>query len=279
MKRTTAIALTAIATLGLAGCSTVSTGPDQVSLHYAAGALSSTEFKDCVATGTRAWDGPGDAHYTYPAGQRTFAFGEGDGQDSGPFTVAAGNVELTVSGVARFSLNTDCETLRKFHEQIGSKFGAFDNSGPGWNKMIATYVLQPLQRAIGDATQGTDWVALYNDPAAKAAWEKRVNELLPQYVKQTSGGDYFKDFSLTLQKPKLPDALRDALQAQEQAIRNQQTQVETNRTLELERQGIQAMVELLGPEGYNTYMALKDGRITFMPIPQGGSVIAQVPAP
>lgn len=279
MNRTRKIVALSAAALILTGCSTVSTQSDQVSLHYAAGPLSDTKFENCVTTGTRNIDGYGDKHYTYPAGQRTFTFAkDGKDVDSAAFTVAAGNVELVLSGVARFSLNTDCDTLRKFHEQIGLKYGAYvDDGETGWNKMIATYVLQPLQRAMNDATNGADWVSLYNDPSAKAAWEKRVGELLPQYVEQTAGGEYFKDFQLTLQKPALPDQLQSALLAQQVAIQNQQTQVETNRTLELEREGIQSLVQLLGPEGYNVYTALKDGKITFMPIPEGSSVIVPQP--
>ena len=38
---------------------TVSTGPDQVALHYSDGAFTPRRFKDCVSPSTRAWDGPG----------------------------------------------------------------------------------------------------------------------------------------------------------------------------------------------------------------------------
>ncbi|MGI4893737.1 MAG: hypothetical protein ACRYF3_01325 [Janthinobacterium lividum] len=141
----------------------------------------------------------------------------------GPFTVAAGNVELILSGIARFSLNTDCATLQQFHEQIGLKFAAYseddsDSTSDGGRKMIATYVQAPLQRAMNDATQGSDWVALYNDPQAKADWEKRVGNSSPPT---------------------------------------------SNRR----------------PEAFNVYQALKDGKLTFMAIPQGGNVIAPAPSP
>jgi hypothetical protein len=272
------VAALAVLALTVTGCSGVSTQPDQVALHYEAGPLSDTTFADCVEQGTRAWDGYGDKHYSYPAGQRTFSFADGDGQDSGPFTVPAGNVPLILSGVARFSLNTDCDTLREFHEQIGLKFKAYSDDGEdatsdGWRTMIATYVQAPLQRAMNDATQGADWTALYNDPTAKAAWEARVAELLPTYVEQVSGGDYFVDFQLTLQKPKLPDALTAALQAQEEAIAQNKAQEQRNVQVQSELESIRALVAVLGPDGYNTYQALKDGRITFYPLPQGSGLV------
>ena len=55
---------------------TVSTGPDQVALHYSDGAFTPRRFKDCVPSSTRAWDGPGDKHFSYPSSQRNYVFGE-----------------------------------------------------------------------------------------------------------------------------------------------------------------------------------------------------------
>ena len=43
---------------------TVSTGPDQVALHYSDGAFTPRRFKDCVSSSTRAWDGPGSTRST-----------------------------------------------------------------------------------------------------------------------------------------------------------------------------------------------------------------------
>jgi hypothetical protein len=37
---------------------TVSTGPDQVALHYSDGAFTPRRFQDCVSSSSRTWDGP-----------------------------------------------------------------------------------------------------------------------------------------------------------------------------------------------------------------------------
>lgn len=78
------------------------TAPDQVALHYHAGPLSATKFANCI--------GPSDKHFNYPAGQRTFEFQQGSvTSDSGPMKVLMkDNVEITVSGVARFNLDSGC---------------------------------------------------------------------------------------------------------------------------------------------------------------------------
>ena len=40
-------------------------------------------------------------------------------------------------------------------------------------------------------------------------------------------------------------------------------------------ESIKALVAVLGPDGYNTYQAIKDGRIQVVTIPQGSSVVVQ----
>ena len=260
------------------GVTKFSTKPDQVGLHYSAGPLSATEFADCIEPSKRVWDGPADIHVAYPAGQRTYDFSTtSPNPDSAPFTVATvDNQELTVEGVISFRLNTDCDTLREFHEQIGNKYDARmdkNKTSDGWREMLSVYLNQPLKRAMNEAAQGLEWKALYNDPATKAEWEKQVTKLLPQYIKQATGGDYFQDFSLTLQKPTPPAELLAALKNKEVAVEDNLAQEAKNQTVQTEAQSIRELVDILGPDGYNVYQAIKDGKIDVMPIPQGSSVI------
>ena len=79
----------ALLLLTVTGCSTVSTESDQVALHYDAGAFSSTTYQECVTQNNRAWDGPGEKYYIYPAGQRTFDFTGREGSESPPFVVVS----------------------------------------------------------------------------------------------------------------------------------------------------------------------------------------------
>lgn len=249
-----------------------STGPDEVALHYSAGPLSSTEFADCIPASTRVWNGPGDKHYGYPGGQRTFTFSlDENTADSTPIVaLTKDNIELTTSGVVSFELNVNCDTLREFHEKIGLKFF---NSGAGWAGILNTYLQQSLQRAVNDATQDLNWRELYNDPAIKMKWEESVKTKLPTYVRQAMGGDYFQNFTVTIQKPDLPTDLADALRATQVAAEQNNAQKQQNARIETETESIKRLVEILGPDGYNTYQAIKDGRVTVYPIPQGSSVM------
>ena len=279
MKKSALIAAAAISALALTGCSQVSTAPDKAALHYKGGPLSSTEFSDCIDPSTRAWDGPRDKHYEYPAGQRTYAFTAEEVEKDGAAIVVneINGVELVTNGVVTFSLNTDCETLRAFHEQIGLKTGAYEEEG--WRDMLATYLRQPLQRAMSDATQGLDWQALYGDPATKAAWEAQVKELLPRYVEQAMGGAYFDSFAVTVQKPDLPPKLVEAISATQEAVQQNEAQEARNVQVQSELESIRQLVEVLGPDGYNTYQAIKDGNISVVPVPQGSSLNITPPAP
>lgn len=262
----------------------ISTEPDQAGLWYKAGPLTSTHFDHCVGPGTRQlFGGLDDETYTYPAGIRTYEFHAGGSQDVAPVkALTKDNLELTVSGVVRFQLNTDCKVLQKFHEQIGLKTNSFmngDKTSDGWNTMLATFLQQSLQRAVNEATQDFNWKDLYSSTEVKANWEKKVAELLPTYVKQGMGDEYFDNYSLTIQKPELPGDLLKALQDTQTAVEQNNAQKQRNTQVETEIQSIGKLVAILGPEGYNTYQAIKDGKINVMPIPQGSSFNVTSPAP
>jgi hypothetical protein len=272
--------LIATAALVLAGCSSVSTQPDEVALHYKAGPFSSTKFANCVDPSTKNYDGPADKHYAYPAGQRTYDFTGGSGSESDPLTVVSrDNQELTVSGVAKFNLDTDCDVLRSFHEQIGLKYSASmngDEVSDGWVRMLRVYIGQQLQQAMTTAAQKYDWQDLYNDPAIRAQWEDEVNTLTPQLVTRFAGKEYFQNFSFTLQKPVPSAGLLQGLQEAQQAVLEKKTIENQNAAVIAEIDQIRSLTSVLGPEGYIWYRIVKDCEAgdtsvcpQLVPIPQG----------
>ncbi len=285
------ILVAVMAMLALTGCSSMSTNPDEAGLVYNAGPISDTQFDVCVPPGNKEWDGPSDQHIAYPAGQRTYRFNADKGADRGVITVATKDpVELGASGVVAFELNIDCTKsdkypggiMQEFHERIGNKYQpAVEDSKttPEWRDFLNDYLGEALQRALTDATQAIAWSPLYTDSAQKAAWEKQVLTLLPTYVKQAMGGDYLKIKSVTIQKPDLPDDLANAIRGTQVAIQENKAQGEKNAKITTELASIKALVAVLGPDGYNTYQAIKDGKISVLPIPQGSGVVVQPPAP
>jgi hypothetical protein len=286
MKRAVA-ALAAVATVGLvAGCTGVSTNPDEVGLTYNAGPVSDTQFDVCVNPGNREWDGPGDLHYTYPFGQRTYVFA-GEGSESAPISVVTkDNVTMTVSGVATFALNTDCKTIKQFHERIGIKYRAWmenGETGDGWLKMLNTYLKQPLDKAMDAVSKEYGYKQLYSDPKVKEDWESKVAALATQFIKDQSGADFFCQPSyagtgkcgqptLTLQAPVPPENIRVALTAEQEAVAQNEAQKQKNARVRTELESIKALVDVLGPDAYVLYQAIQDGKVTVVPVPQGTGI-------
>ncbi len=272
-RKLTAALIALPAAAVLTGCS-LSPAPDQAGLIYDAGALSKTSFQECVAPGGRAFYGPSDKEFTYPAGQRTYVFGPGEESDIGTITVAdKDGIDLGVVGQLRFALNTDCSVLTQFHERIGLKY----DGGQDWTGILAVYLQQPLRKAVTEATQGMTWRQLYQDPAAKATWEKRVKDTLPEAIKQATGGDYFTGIDISLQKPVLPQALTDQLLATQQATEAALAQEARNRELELKAAGERKLVDLYGADNYVLLKAIEDGKVQILPVPQGA--IVNLPTP
>ncbi|MGH3342578.1 MAG: SPFH domain-containing protein [Carbonactinosporaceae bacterium] len=138
------------------------------------------------------------------------------------------NVQMTYTGVVTFSLDPGCPTLRRFHEQIGLKDWngqqAYINHGfEGWSAMLDVYIGQPLQRAVNTVAGRYGYRDLYNDNAARSEAEKVVERELPAYVEALAGGPFFEHFSVHLQKPSAPMKIRNALEAEQEAVAEQGT--------------------------------------------------------
>ena len=262
-----------------------STGPDEVALHYSGGMFSPTRYKDCIGTSTRVWDGPGDKHYSYPASQTNFVFGAGGDGEAITFVTKDG-IEMTVTGVANFLLNTDCEALRQFHDLIGNRYKAYmvDGERPeGWTlKVLPIYIGKPLDTAIDRAGQAFTYTELYTDPNKKAEWEQDVLDALPDLVNRQTDGDvsFFENFALTLQKPEPPKEIKDALVDQQAAVARAKAKEAEAGAAELaaiaevkvqkaEADKIAAIIKVLGKDGYLKKYAIEKGQNPFQPQTNG----------
>jgi hypothetical protein len=296
------------ATAGLAaltlisGCSTVSTAPDKVALHYKGGPLSSTKFANCVEASTRNIDGPADAHYTYPVSQRAFDATGGNGADAKPFTVVSNdNSEMRVPATLTVTLRSDCKTLREFHERIGGRYQAYfdgDEASDGWVKMLNFVVGKPFDTALDRAAQKYNWRDLWNDPATKAAFEAQVRELLvgkpatgnipavPGLITTQAGGTYFDVNAVTILKPEpVSESLRTNVANEQAAVasaKSAKAEAEAREASakaqlaveQAEAAKIQARIKVLGRDGWLKEQAISKGLNPWQPVivpgvPQG----------
>jgi len=279
--------------------STASTGPDQVALHYKGGAFTSKRFSDCIAPSNRVFDGPGDSHFSYPSSQTNFVFDADAGSDGVRITfVTRDGIEMAVEGVTNFLLNTSCEpitiegtdytggALQRFHELIGNRYQAYmtedGQRSSGWRQMLNVYIARPLDTAIDRSGQNFTYTELYTDPLKKAAWEQDVLEQLPDLINRQTDGEtaFFQNFAITLQKPEPPQAIKDALVEQQEAVaRAKAAEAEaTSREAAAKAQinvekaeaaKINERIKVLGRDGYLKQYAIDHGLNPYQPSTNG----------
>lgn len=224
-----AVALVAFAALAVAGCSTVTTDPDQTALHYDAGSWSATKYHNQVGPSSREVDGPGDKYFLYPTGQRSYDATGGPQSEHNPFTSSSkDSVELATPLSVTFELVTnDSKTLRSFHELIGIKYKAYyedntkDPSGisEGWHHMLDFYMGQSIDNTVDRVLAGYAWRDAYGSADARNAIQAAILAELPSAVATKMQGAYFTSWAVQVQRPvpTNPELLK--------AIADNQTQV------------------------------------------------------
>jgi len=276
-----------IAALGVvfmaSGCSTVSTDSDEAAVVYNGGEFSSKTFQGCVDSSTREYNGPGDTSYIYPKGQRTFSFTGKEGSESGPIPVTTGSQEVTVPGFVTFTLNTDCETLREFHERIGNKYKAYKDGG-GWDDFLNDYIAIPLSATLNEAAgaiqtpegQSADqnWYRLYTNADVQKAFEEYIKENLPAEIEQTLGEEFISVNEVSISKPGIDDTLKEALAQKEEARLENEAQKQRNTTALTQYETLKdCLATGIGQQACTLIFLSQNGAdIPFLPVPQGGAI-------
>ena len=220
MRMKILLALVAVV-LFATGCATTSAPADLKGVHYAGGSFSSKKFSDCIDPSTRDFS-PGDRYYYYPVRQISFEASESDSAERGRFTVVSSdNAQLYVPVRLTFQLDTDCETLRKFHEEIGSRYNAsiqddVTDDGEttsadypqGWVDLLNDVIGKPLDNTLVRVAQQYTWQEVWNDDAVRLEMQQELQSSIEDAVNAQAGGDFFSDFTVLVQKP---DPVDDAL--------------------------------------------------------------------
>lgn len=277
------IGLLAATLLAIAGCSTYTTGPDEVAIHQDGGPIAGKSIKGCQDPGVKEYDNFADAHFSYPSRQVTWDFTNAEKGEADPVSVTdSEGVTLHVPGITTFSLNIECENLKEFHRRIGLKYEAYTKEG--WNDMLRAYMGNPLEKALDQASQRYTWRELLQDEKVRDEWEAEVGKLARGYAQDQAGADYFcsptytgdgecGDFALTLQKPILPESISDALAqtAAEIELKNQAENAQER--IDVEAESLKALVDVLGPEAAVLYQAIKEGQVNVVPVPAGSDIL------
>lgn len=278
--KTLMTALVALAVMaGLSACSTASLEPDEFGLHYEDGAFSSKKFENCIEPSDRVYDGPGDKHYLYYYGQRTFSFTGASGSEQSPLPVTTKDgQEVLIPGFVTFTLNTDCEVLQEFHERIGIKYAAYKDGG-GWGTFLSDYLAVPLSAVMNEASLKVNWRELYASDEARNAFTEYVKDNLPTEIRTTLGGDYIEVNAVSIAKPVVSEKLTEALAAVEEAKLADSAQKQKNEVARTKYQSLSdCRTSGLSEQACLTIYLAETGSIPFYPVPQGSALNVTPPS-
>jgi hypothetical protein len=228
-KAIAAIILAGAAVLPLAACSTsVPAGVTAVKVDDYFMIPTDPTVEGCINPETNEFNPPGGfTSYLYPA--RQISYDANDDQDAeAPSTVVVSNrdapAELRVPVTVTFDLTKDCEQLKQFHRDFGTKYQGWLNDdgtvSQGWKNLLNYVIGQPLKNTLVSIAQKYSWRDIWNDEKVRVEFQNALTATLPQVSKdRTNGVEYFTNFAVTVMKPDPVDPqLKSAIIAEQQAI-------------------------------------------------------------
>jgi len=286
MKKLAAIVLGA-SIMAVTACSSVSTSGSTVALQYAAGPFDTKAFSKCWSENQKSLSNDAaDDYFYYPAGQRDFDFGDGEGKDSAAFTsTSSDGLELKTQGVIKFEINTECKeykdakgkvwpggVLQYMHENFTVQKQAYgDETGEmnaGWAKFLTSYLGAAVDRAVDDASLGYKAWDLYTNADVKSRWESGVKEKVEAVVKTlTQDVPIFSVKAVVLQKPGVPESIIVGVNAKQEAtLRKEASDVIAQAGASFPG-GVEAYTKFLNQQAINE--AIKSGKAQIYVIPEG----------
>lgn len=228
------VALTIVGLLTAASLSSCgySVPSDMVAVHVGEGPFEARKVKDCKDSSTRGW-WTNDTYEYFPTSEREWDATGQNGSDSGRFrSVTQDSVEMYIPVTVRFTLKTDCETLKDFYNKYARRYGVhFDNDGTyndEWITLLRKLVADPSDATLDRIIQDYTWRKVWNDPETKVDIEKRYNEELTRdnsLLEQTAKGVYFEGISVLIGKPQpVNEELATAVAAEQTNVAKAQSE-------------------------------------------------------
>lgn len=144
------------------------------------------------------------------------------------FTVvsnAKAPAEMKVPVTVTFDLTEDCEKLKQFHRDFGSKYLPQDqdkvdvDQTSDWIDLLNYVIGQPLEQTLIRISQKYEWRQIWNDEEVRQEYVNALQDALPkESAARTNGVDYFTNFRVTVGKPDpVDDNLKAAITREQQA--------------------------------------------------------------
>ena len=212
MKKILLLPLVVMAVL-LTGCG-YNIPSDMIAVHETKGGTQARKVVGCEPSSTRAW-WTNDHYPVFPTSEREWdATGQKD-SDAGRFTsVTKDNVIMRVPVTIRFTLRTDCPTLKDFYVKYARRYGVeFQTDGTynqAWLTVLRKLVADPADQTLDRIVQDYNWRDVWNNPQVKTEIEKRMNDALQSdtsLLVQTAHKSYFENITVLIggAQPANPD--------------------------------------------------------------------------
>jgi hypothetical protein len=182
---------------------------DMVAVRVGAGPFEASKIKgDCVPSSTRGFFTNDDYEY-FPTNEREWDATGQDGSDAGRMqSVTKDSVQMYIPVTVRFTLITECDTLKDFYTRYARRYGVeFENDGTynkQWLTVLRKLVADPSDATLDRIIQDFDWRKVWNDQQTKVDIEKRLNEALQaenSLLTTTAKGTFFDGISVLVGKP------------------------------------------------------------------------------
>ncbi len=277
--------------MALTGCTQHFTDPSMVSLRYSGGLTEGGAFVECVEPGNKQVSN--DTYYNYPTTQREDIW---DGDRFNPDDVAGssadqGDLEVTTEGgnlaylkvKVVFTLVTECETLREFHEKIGRTRDAWfdENSkyGSGWLWVMNNYISSAVEELARDYSVDYSVEQLWLDPSVRSQLADDIQDNIQEAVNDRMEGDtqFFKIGTVSVLAANPTDDFQSLYQDRKNAQVRAET-AEANKLAQIaEAQAQTAVAEEQakaqaaiiagygGPDAYLRWLAIQEGMNPYQP--------------
>lgn len=206
--------------------------PNMVAIHVTAGPFESKKVEGCVDPSSRKfWTN--DDYPLFPTSEREWdATGQANsdavdiaGKPTTFQSVTKDNVIMDIPITVRFTLITECDTLKDFYVKYAQRYGArFDSDGTyndAWETLLRKLMADPSDQTLDRIVQAYNWRNVWNDPDTKVKIEQAMNEALngeSSLLVQTAKGKYFEGISVLIGSPRPDNAELAASVAQEQQL-------------------------------------------------------------
>ena len=157
------------------------------------GAVPVQEGRRLRGLGSRKKFWTNDDYPLFPTSEREWDATGQTGSDCKDFTsVTKDKVVMDIPVTVRFTLKTDCPTLKKFYTSYARRYGAhFDSDGTyndQWETLLRKLVADPSDQTLDRIVQQYNWQNVWNDPKTKTDIEQQLNAALA-VGQQPAGAD------------------------------------------------------------------------------------------